>query len=426
MKPQPEISLGPPVPIAYLVSRYPGISHTFIQREVLELRGHGWDIRTFTVRCPDDQSVLTDVDRKEHARTTAILPTSSWRLVGAHLSALRRSHRAYWRTLVYALASGDKDPRRVLWQLFYFGEAMILWRVLARAGLRHIHAHFANVACDIARLVARYGNECGEKWSWSFTMHGSTEFFDVQRYGLAGKVASANFVVCVSDFTRSQLMALVTEDQWAKLSVVHCGIDVRRFLPQSSREPRSGALRILTLGRLHPVKLQAELLDAVAILQRQGVDAELTILGDGEMRVHLERKILDLGLKNRVRIPGAVSQDDVHDHLEWAEAFCLPSAAEGVPVSVMEAMAAELPCVVSRITGVPELIDDGVSGLLITPGRSDVLAEALGRLAQDPQLRTSLGQQARRKVSDEFEITQCVDELTQTFARYLLPPRPQV
>jgi glycosyltransferase involved in cell wall biosynthesis len=263
-------------------------------------------------------------------------------------------------------------------------------------------------------LAADFGR--AEGLSWSFTMHGPTEFDDVTAFALADKVRDAQWVACISDYCRSQLMKLVEPRHWDRLEIVHCGVDAERFAPvdRSARDP--GALEVLCLGRLVPDKGQVILLDAVAALRRDGSDARLTLAGDGPDRGALEAHAKALGVADAVRFVGAVGQDRIRELYAAADVFCLPSFAEGVPVVLMEAMACGLPVVTTRITGVPELVDDGRSGMLVRPGRSDELAGALQRMLDDPEMRRRLGETGRRKVEAEYDIAGSVDDLYRLFA----------
>jgi glycosyltransferase involved in cell wall biosynthesis len=402
---------APPPRIAYLVSRYPFISHVFILREVLALRRAGADIHTFTIRRPDvDGNVLSVDDRDAYTTTHAIVPAQPLALVAAHLAALATRPRRYVSTLRLALALRARGARAALWQLFYFGEAALMWRECRRRGISHIHAHHANVASDVALLAAHLG---GARWSWSFTMHGSTEFFDVREHRLAEKAELARFVVCVSDHGRSQIMRILDPAQWDKLHVVHCGVDVAAF-PLAERGEGN---EILTVGRLDPVKGYALLIESVAELSRRGIDARLSIVGDGPQRAELERLAAALGMRERVEFAGAVGQDEIRRHYERADLFALPSFAEGLPVVLIEAMATGLPVVASRITGIPELVEEGVSGVLVRPGRGDELAAALARvLAQPAARRRAMGEAGRAKVVAEFDVDRSARELLSLFA----------
>jgi colanic acid/amylovoran biosynthesis glycosyltransferase len=393
--------------IAYLASRYPAVSHTFIQREIAGLRDEGVTIDTFAIRRAQPDEVLSRADEAEARATYALIPVRLTHLLRAHLRALVRHPRGYKATLAAALRLAPAGLRGALWQVFYFGESVLLWDRCRRRGATHVHAHFANVASDVALLATLLGREAGEgPRSWSLTMHGSTEFYDVPGYRLAEKAREAAFVACVSDFTRSQMMLFVEEPHWPKLAVVRCGVDPARFAPRTAGAGRdaSGRLRILTVGRLVGGKGFALLVDAVHALVQRGHDVALTVVGDGPSRERLHAQAQRLGLGDRVEWVGALGQDEIRERYASADVFCLPSFAEGVPVVLMEAMAMEVPVVATRIAGIPELIDDGANGLLVTPARADELTDALGRLAADAGLRARLGVAGRRAVLHGYDL----------------------
>ena len=395
--------------IAYLASRYPAVSHTFIQREIAGLREQGMTIDTFAIRRAQPDEVLSRADEAEARATYALLPVRITHLLRAHLRALVRHPRGYKATLREALRLAPAGARGALWQGFYFGEAVLLWDRLRRRGAVHVHAHFANVASDVALLATFLGREAGEgPRSWSLTMHGSTEFYDVPGYRLAEKARTAAFVACVSDFTRSQMMLFLEEEHWPKLTLVRCGVDPERFAPgalaSDTAAHADGPVRVLAVGRLVGGKGFALLLDALHALVGRGRDVALTVVGDGPSRKHLHAQAARLGLGDRVEWVGALGQDEIRAAYARADVFCLPSFAEGVPVVLMEAMAMAVPVVATRIAGIPELIEDGASGLLVTPARSDELADAIGRLVDDPALRARLGAAGRRAVVEGYDI----------------------
>jgi glycosyltransferase involved in cell wall biosynthesis len=405
------------VRIAYVSSRYPAVSHTFIQREVAALRAIGIDVDTVAIRRAAAGEVLSQADRAEARTTYAILPVTLRRLAGAHLGALLRYPRAYRTTLARALKLAPRGLRGRLWQMFYFGEAVVLWDHARRRRVGHLHAHFANVGSDVALLAARLGAAAGRgPRSWSMTMHGSTEFYDVREHRLPEKVADAAFVACISDFTRSQLMLSADPADWGKLELVRCGVDPEAFAPPA-RDGDRPPLRVLTVSRLVPGKGFALLLDALADAVGRGHDVVLAVVGDGPDGDALRARARRLGIVERVRWLGAVGQDEIRGHYAQADVFCLPSFAEGVPVVLMEAMAAELAVVATRIAGIPELVADGESGLLVTPARADELADALARLAADPQLRRRLGRAGREAVLDGYVAGRWARVLAELFER---------
>jgi glycosyltransferase involved in cell wall biosynthesis len=411
--------------VAYVVGRYPAVSHAFVTREVLALRAAGVEVETISIHRAGDGDVLSETDRAERERTYALLPVRLGALIRAQLRALLGAPGAYLATLAGALRGGPPGIRARVWQLFYFLEAIMVWNRCRSRGVRHLHAHHLNQASDAAMLAVRYANARGSEppWTWSFTMHGPNELYDVSRFQLAEKAAEAAAVACISDFARSQVMGFTAEERWPRLRVVHCGVDPAEFDPGDGAAakialaaPAPGPFRVLYVGRLVPFKGQAILIEAIAALRAKGIDARLTMIGEGPARVGAESRAAQAGLNGEVRFAGAVGQDEIRSHYAAADVFCLPSFAEGVPVVLMEAMAMRVPVVTSQIMGIAELVDDGEQGLLVRPGRSDELAAALERLARDPALRERLGRSGREKVCAEFDVRESGRRLAAIFA----------
>jgi colanic acid/amylovoran biosynthesis glycosyltransferase len=409
--------------VAYLVGRYPAVSHAFVTREVRALREAGVTVETLSIHRAGAGDALSSLDRAERERTHALLPPRAGELLRSHLRALA-SPRAYLATLVRALRSGPAGVRGRTWQLFYFVEAIMVWRHCARRGIRHVHVHHINQASDAAMLAVLYANLAGADpgWTWSFTMHGPNELYDVSRFRLAEKATSAAAVVCISDFARSQVMGFAPEGAWPRLHVVHCGVEPIEFDPERARPEVGDSFRVLCVGRLVPFKGQSLLLEALAALREMGIEAEATLIGEGPARRTLERRAAELALGGAVKFVGAVGQDEIRSHYAAADAFCLPSFAEGVPVVLMEAMAMRLPVVTTRVMGISELVDDGEDGLLVRPGRTDELVRALARLARDPALGEALGRRGRAKVMAEFDVRESGRQLARVFAAVAAPP----
>jgi colanic acid/amylovoran biosynthesis glycosyltransferase len=384
------------VRVAHLVSRYPAVSHTFIRREVEGLRRRGFAVTTCSVRRARGEDLPSAADRAEAAATLALVPPSPTALAAAHARALRWPG-AYLRTLAGALRAGRRH-------VLYFGEAVLLWHLLDRRGLRHVHVHFANNASDVALLAVALGRRTGRgPRSWSLTVHGASDLRHPERNRLAVKCADASGVVCVSDFTRAQMMAAVPPALWDRLRVARYGV----ALPAPRAAPRTGPgpLRVVHVARLTPVKGQAVLLDAVALLAARGVAVELTVVGDGPERARLEARAAGLP----VRFLGALGEPEVARAYAGADAFALSSLYEGLPVVLLEAMSHGLAVVAPAVAAIPEVVRDGVDGLLVAPARPDALAGALERLAADAELRERLGAAARARVADAFDAERALD-----------------
>jgi glycosyltransferase involved in cell wall biosynthesis len=394
------------VRVAYLSSFYPAASHTFIRREIEALRARGVEIDTFTLRRTPRAELRADADRREADATWSVLPAPLFALAGAHAAAFLARPGAYLRALRESLAQRASGARAFLWALFHFAEAIRLARELERRGHVHLHVHFSNAGADVGRLAASYLGI-----PWSLTLHGSADFDSPTRALLAGKIASACFTVCVSDFGRAQALRLVDPTHWPKVLVARCGLDLKRIPRRGAREPERSRPRVLCVGRLSPEKGHVGLVEAFAALTQAGVDAELRIVGEGPERARIEAAVARADLGSRVSLPGTASEDEVRAELERADVFALSSFMEGLPVSMLEAMAQNVPVVVPRLSGVPEVALDGETALLYTAGRWDELSICLARLVRDPALRERLAARARAKVEAEYEIQRAVQPL---------------
>lgn len=393
--------------VAYLMSHYPAVSHAFVLREVNALRDCGVDVKTLSVHRVDPSHLLATADRAAAESTFNILPTRVGRLVRSQAAALIRSPARYFSTLALAMRISPPGLRERLWRLFYFAEAMILLGECRRAHIDHLHAIFADSATDVAMLVSHYrrtGPGKPPRTSWSLAVHGSVEFYNVQRYALAPKLAAARFAVAISDFGRSQLMTLTSQDRWPHIHVVRCGVDLEVCEPPAERPAPSHEINVLFVGRLLHGKGLSLLFESIVQLRNEGLQIGLTVVGDGPARAEFEQDVVRLGLDGAVEFVGAVGQDEILAHYRSADLFCLPSFAEGIPVVAMEAMAMELPVVTTQIMGIPELITDGVEGRLVAPGRVDQLTEALRDVARSPAERARMGRAGREKIDRDFNV----------------------
>ncbi|MBO3142145.1 glycosyltransferase family 4 protein [Dermatophilus congolensis] len=397
------------IKVAYLVSKYPALSHTFIEREIAGLRALGARIDTFSVRrCPNAE-LISAAMRQEAAETTVLIDEVPATFPRAHARLLTSQPSAYVRTLMRAVTTGEPHPKTRLWQGFYFAEAVKLHDQMRARGLRHVHVHFANVSADVARLavaIGRFIDGPTSDWRWSLTMHGPTEFEGVDKVDLPAKILDADAVSCITDFTRSQLMRYVDPAHWHKLAITHMTIDPTIYMPPpDGRAGRQGQpLRLLFVGRLVPEKGGPLLLEALTLLKERGTAVQVRFVGDGPARKLLERSTRERGLEQMVEFVGAVGQDDMIPHYHWADVFTLPSYMEGLPVVIMEALATELPVITSRINGIPELVHDELMGHVLTPGRADLLANAIEDQAHNPDRRQAQGHAGRKAVLDSYTI----------------------
>ena len=382
--------------LAYMTGEYPRATDTFIQREVAALREAGVHVQTMSVRRPHDRENVGPEQHAERQRTRYLLPARLPVLVKSHLKLMARSPAKYFGALRTALFVRPAGLKPLVWQLAYFAEAGLAAGHVIEQKLTHLHNHFSNSSCSVAMLAAQMGG-----FTFSFTMHGPMEFFEPKYWRIDEKIRRARFVCCISQFCRSQAMIFCEPGVWDRLHIVHCGVDPGQFAPVD-RTPFAG--RLLFVGRLAGVKGLPILLEAVAEVAKTFPNVELIVAGDGPDRANLERRAADLGITHCVRFVGYQSQAQVRQLLSQTDVFVMASFAEGVPVVLMEAMASGVPVVATRIAGIPELIEDQVSGLLAPPGDPKALAQKIAALLGDRSMGDRFAKAGREKVEAEFNI----------------------
>jgi colanic acid/amylovoran biosynthesis glycosyltransferase len=399
--------------IAYLLSQYPAISHTFFLKEVLGLEQLGFQIETCSINPPDRSvDLLTTAEANEARQTYYLKSVNYWGTIRTLLSVLFAHPRVCLRGFHAAVKLGTWDPYRHVYRLLYLIEALLLGAWMKRRKLEHLHVHFGGSVATVGLLASKAWG-----FSYSLTIHGPEEFYDVEYYYLAEKFRHADFIFCISNYCRSQVMKYSPPSQWKNFHVVPLGVDPQYFMPEP--HPPNPVLQIACVGRLVPAKGQLILLLAMSRLIQGGYSIHLTLIGDGSDRKLLEEFVVRQKLTEHVTLLGALNHDQTRDRLAQADIFVLPSFAEGVPVALMEAMAMEIPCISTQITGVPELIRDEIDGLLVPASSDGALADALERLIQSPQLRRQLGASARKKVISCYNLNKNIEKLATVFEQCL-------
>ena len=389
--------------LAYLVNTYPRASQTFIRREIQALERRGLAVHRFAMR--SDRAALVDgADLAEDARTEHVLKMGAARLgLSAFGWMLRRPGQAV-AALRLALACGARGAGGAagtggrVRHLIYLAEAAHVARRCADLGIDHLHAHFGTNSATVAMLAHALGGP-----RFSFTVHGPEEFDAPQAHSLGAKTARAAFTVAISSYGRSQLCRWAALADWPRLKVVHCGIEPSGFgAPAPMPE---GGPHLVAIGRLAEQKGFSLLVEAMALATPDLPGLRLTILGEGPLRGALETAIAAKGLGGVMRLAGWADEAGVRSALAGAHALILPSFAEGLPVVVMEAMAAGRPVIATSIAGVPELLREGREGWLVPAGDAETLAEAIRALAAIPPDRLAqMGAEARRRVLSRHDI----------------------
>ncbi|MFT3786793.1 MAG: glycosyltransferase family 4 protein [Tepidisphaeraceae bacterium] len=378
--------------IAYLVNQYPQTSHSFIRREILAHESAGLNVVRYTLRrseadLPDPQ------DRAERDRAKVVLGVGALGLVGATLRSAFTSPSRFFSALKLTIAEGRRSDRGLFRHLICLAEACVLAKWLKRDGVEHVHAHFGTNSTAVATLTHVLGSV-----PYSFTVHGPEEYDRAPGLGLRAKVSHAKFAVTISEFGRGQLMRWTDPRDWDKIVVVRCGLD-DIFLGDLRPTPPPDVNRVVCVGRLVEQKAQLILVTAAALLVKRGVNIQVDLVGDGPMRPLIEAAIAKHKLQNHVTILGWKSASDVRLAYEQCRVVAQPSLAEGLPVSIMEALAVGRPVVTTAIAAIPELIETNVNGWIVPPGAAAPLADALEAALTSPTSRLeAMGLEGRRRV----------------------------
>ena len=398
-------------PMAYLISRYPAISHTFILREIQRLRDLGHTIFTASINAPDRAlEVMEPYERQETLNTFFVKAQGGLGALRTLLYWGIRSPVRLVRTLCMGLHLGKGGSW--VYGIAYALEALMVARWMQQHDLQRLHVHFGNAGATVGVLVKHLLN-C----HLSYTIHGPDEFDDVPGQHLPLKMEHADSVVCISQFAKGQLMRISHPDHWSKFQVCRLGVDPVQF-SYSVRDAEKSTVELLCIGRLSSAKGQVLLVQACARLRDEGLNFSLTLVGDGPDRTRIEQSIAQLQLGDCIHLTGALNQVAVKAHFLRADIFVLPSLAEGIPVVLMEAMSSGVPCVSTPVNGIPELIEHDKTGLLATPGDVDSLTFQLRRLIQQPALRCALAEAAYAKVLADFDLNRNVASLSGHFSKY--------
>jgi colanic acid/amylovoran biosynthesis glycosyltransferase len=394
--------------IAYLVSRFPHLSETFILREMDYLRKRGWQISLYPL-IVQRQPVM----HEESARWMATLrrpPAFSPGAVALHPRGVAAS-----LTLLGTCAWENRSSAKFLMRSVYlFPKALRMACRMQEEKIQHIHAHYATHPALVAWIIHRITGI-----PYSVTVHAHDIF--VCTAMLSAKMRDAAFVVAISEFNREYLARAVGPWVREKVHVIRCGIEPERY-PVRARPRAGGRFEIISVGSLQPYKGYPHLLEACARLRDQGRDVHCRVIGGGSDRRALARNIARLGLQRHVDLMGPQPQAEVARLLPTADCYVQPSIVtssgkmEGIPVAIMEAMVCGLPVVATAISGIPELVAHRVTGYLVPPADAAALAAALDSVRADAAAADRLGAAGRERVLRDYSLDTNVERLAARFA----------
>ncbi|MGL5079396.1 MAG: glycosyltransferase, partial [Waterburya sp.] len=303
--------------IAYLISQYPKVSHSFIRREIAALEAEGMEVVRYSIRsCASE--LVDEADKQELAKTQFILGVGAIALLLSLVKVAITRPKRFLATLWLTFRIGWGQDRGLLIHFAYLAEACVLLGWVKDANVSHIHAHFAFNPTTVAMLCHVLGGP-----TYSFTVHGPEEIDRAIILSLQEKIKRATFVAPISSYCKSQLYRWCDRAYWSKIHVVHCGLDQPFFDSQPTPIPDNSQL--VCVGRLSEQKGQLVLLEAASQLAREGLDFKLILVGDGDFRPQVERAISELNLQNQVEITGWVTNSQVNQYLLNSRAMVLAS-----------------------------------------------------------------------------------------------------
>lgn len=413
--------MSAPAVLGMVLKGYPRISETFISNEIRLLESLGFEIRILSMRQPRESFSHASV--KDIRAKVDYLPEE----LSGHLAGLLAdAARAAWlnpagflRALLH-LARRLAKTRKVTSLKHFLQGARLAGRILPNSGVTHLHAHFAHSPASVTWFASLMTG-----LPFSFTAH-AKDVWTQDQQSLSEKLAAAKFVVTCTEANRRYLESL--NRNHTPVTTVYHGIDWRQFSPKAEARTPKPPYRILSVARLTAKKGLDTVLRALAQLKEQGVDFEYVLVGDGEERAQHLELIERLGLTPVCRWLGTQTHEEVVKLYDWADVFVLGCRVaangdrDGIPNVLAEAMAMGVPVVATMISGIPELVEDGRTGLLVEPDDIDGLARAILRLASDHELRSRLIPAAQAKIRADFDNRVLTQRLAEVYRAQGLGP----
>ncbi len=390
--------------VSFITNQFPGLTATFMYREVLGLRKKGIKIRTFSIRKPN----INTLSKECHdllKSTTYLLPIDIYKFIVAHCYFLIRSPLKYFQILVFLMTRRFENKIKDRLRTFvHFCEGVHFAKLIKDDGtIKHIHAHFASHSTTLTMVASIL-----TKIPFSFTAHAYDIWTD--KLFLKEKVNAAKFVITCSKYGKNAILENDNIENPEKISTIYHGIDIKRFKPQKSISMHS-KLTILNVGRVDEGKAQKNLIMACKILRDEGYVFECQVIGDGPLFNYLQELVKENQLQEVVTLVGMVFQENIKQYYHNADIFVFTSIKENLPNVLLESLAMGVPVVTSNIAGIPELIKDGETGILIRPNDIQEIADAIKLLITDRHLARRLADNGRTLVCEQFDEENSVDQI---------------
>lgn len=394
---------------AYLMNAYPMTSTTFIRREIEAHERAGFEVKRFAIR-RWDQALVEPKDIEETQKTYYLLEQGMLALVVALLREAVINPVRLFRA-IRAMMQMMKNSDGQKWkQIAYLMEAVLLKQQTVAQGIDHLHAHFSTNSAGVAMLAFIMGGP-----TYSITVHGPDELFEMSENSLTLKVLHAAYVAVITEYCHRTVDTHTGGLYTDKIHVVRCGLELGEFEDHSD-VPQTRDL--VCVGRICKAKAQALLVEAIGEIVGVYPDVKLILIGDGDERPVVEATIDRLGLHENVEIAGWKQNKEVRDALKASRALILPSLAEGLPIVIMESFALGRPVLTTKIYGIPELVDASC-GWLAQPGDKATLVQSLlDLMSKDSQVLSQMGSIGRARVLEFHDQDMNAQQLRDLFFRY--------
>lgn len=401
-----------PRKIAYLVSRFPKLSETFILREMIAMRNDGWEISLYPLIL--EKTSMFHPEAEPWLKELFFFPGLSREVIFENIKLLFRKTGKYISVFLQVVLGNIQSPSFLIRAFVIFPKAVRMAGHMKSSEISHIHAHFATHPALAAWIIHRLAGI-----TYSITIHAHDLY--VNKTMLERKVLDAAFVVVISEFNKNFLIQHVDSIAKGKIHVIHCGVDFRSLPISKPENLEDDRFHIISIGSLQPYKGMQYLIRACQLLRDRGLFIECKIIGGGKERKKLETLLVSHGLQQVVTMLGSKTQEDVFRNLSKSQCYVQPSVVEpsgkmeGIPVSIMEALACGLPVIASEISGIPELVRPGKTGYLVPPADPMALADAIENVYKNSREAARLAQAGQKLVREEFDLFSNVKKLSQLF-----------
>lgn len=401
--------------IAYIMSRFPKLSETFILREMIALNESDWDVQVYPLIL--ERTPVVHPEALPWLEKVTYFPWVSGEILISNMKEFFKNPLLYISLCFQVLMGNLGSLKFLIRAVALFPKTIHIARHMEKNQIAHIHAHYATHPALMAWLIYKLVGI-----SYSVTVHAHDIF--VSQSMLSEKLKCASFIVAISEFNRQFLIRYIGDQISKKIHVVRCGIDPDLYSGEN-RQIASGKFKILSIGSLQPYKGMKYLIHACAILKEKGIPFQCKIVGAGEEYADLEGLIAKLELFKFVELVGAKTQGEVAKMLREADCYVQPSVItpsgkmEGIPVALMEALATKLPVIASHLSGIPELVLPNETGYLVQPENPTSLADTIIQVYYHYKEAKKMAIAGHKLVRSEYSIKTNSAQLAKLFSEQL-------